>query len=267
MSIHAQRNLPWLKKKALNKVCGQCWYLLLWLWCCHSNIMSMIMKPNPTSPSSCSARVEQTMKRTRNDWWAERGVCEETDWVLFLSPCVVDPSLTQDPERNTHTSQELIPELQVAGVPQIHPDHKTKHRPQLKHGKSFRGRSVQHWHWCHGLTSVPAYQRLLLQHQTAALCSLMAVSPRNADRHHVEVSFLRVSWIIYILKNELLEANTEHWDKSWNNLLISASQLWGFRLSCIMADFIAWGSFTVGHLSLWEVIAKTTYWETNGQIK
>lgn len=43
---------------------------------------------------------------------------------MFLSPCVVDPSLTQDPEGNTHTSQELVPELQVAGVPQIHPEHK-----------------------------------------------------------------------------------------------------------------------------------------------
>lgn len=33
----------------------------------------------------------------------------------------MDPSLTQDPERDAYPSQELVAELQVAGVPQIHP--------------------------------------------------------------------------------------------------------------------------------------------------
>lgn len=56
---------------------------------------------------------------------------------MFLSPCVVDPSLTQDPERNSHTPQELIPKLQVAGIPQIHPEHRahgqTTEKPQHRY--------------------------------------------------------------------------------------------------------------------------------------
>lgn len=47
----------------------------------------------------------------------------------------MDPILTQDPERNAHTSQELIPKLQVAGVPQIHPEQKA---PGLNNGDALK---------------------------------------------------------------------------------------------------------------------------------
>lgn len=43
---------------------------------------------------------------------------------VFFSPCVVYSGLTQDPQGHTHTSQKLIPKLQIAGVPQVHPEHK-----------------------------------------------------------------------------------------------------------------------------------------------
>lgn len=33
-------------------------------------------------------------------------------------------SLAQNPQRDSHPTQELVPKLQVAGIPQIHPEHK-----------------------------------------------------------------------------------------------------------------------------------------------
>lgn len=47
-------------------------------------------------------------------------MCDMTTRLLL--PGVVNPSLTQDPERDTHPSQELVAKLQVAGVPQVHPE-------------------------------------------------------------------------------------------------------------------------------------------------
>lgn len=47
---------------------------------------------------------------------------------VFFSPCVVYSGLTQDPQGHTHTSQKLIPKLQIAGVPQVHPEHKEHHK-------------------------------------------------------------------------------------------------------------------------------------------
>lgn len=45
------------------------------------------------------------------------------------------------------------------------------------------------------LTSMWVCQHLLLQHQTAALCSLMAASPGNGGKKHIPLSKIRViSW-------------------------------------------------------------------------
>lgn len=52
----------------------------------------------------------------------KKRICEISH--LSRSPCIVDSSLTKDPERNPHASQELSAELQIAGVPQVDPEHK-----------------------------------------------------------------------------------------------------------------------------------------------
>lgn len=44
--------------------------------------------------------------------------------IKFLSPGIVHSGLTQNPQGNAHASQKLIPKLQVAGVPQFHPEDK-----------------------------------------------------------------------------------------------------------------------------------------------
>lgn len=99
----------------------------------------------------------------------------------LLLPGIVDPSLTQDPERDAHPSQELVSKLQVAGVPQIHPGKKsTGLNPAEWFKRQQRRASCRHA----ALTSTWVCPHLLPQHQTAALCSLTAASPANGGKSH-----------------------------------------------------------------------------------
>lgn len=90
----------------------------------------------------------------------------------LLLPGIVHTSLAQDPQRDAHASQEFVPELQIAGVPQIHPDHQScvKVIPGRRH--KWRHNVVQQE--SNSLTSALVCQHPPLQHQTASLCSLMA---------------------------------------------------------------------------------------------
>lgn len=135
--------------------------------------------------STCWMRDKKKKKHKRN---AKPPVAQDLNvWrdcgagTGVLLPGIVDPSLTQDPERDAHPSQELVSELQVAGVPQIHPGKKST---GLNPAEWFKGQ--QRGDSCRraALTSTWVCPHLLPQHQTAALCSLMAASPGNRDKSH-----------------------------------------------------------------------------------
>lgn len=137
-----------LKKKSINEsVNVREWLLNSQLDCADYSIIIVLVR----FPKQCSHNSWRriVLSFPNHKWDPKRLMGQEGSvwntrwcdaWVMFLSPCVVDPSLTQNPERNTHTSQELIPELQVTGVPQIHPEHK----PQVR---IFKRPHVQHWYW------------------------------------------------------------------------------------------------------------------------
>lgn len=126
----------------------------------------------------------------------------------LLLPGIVDPSLTQDPERDAHPSQELVPELQVAGVPQIHPGKQsTGLNPAEWFKRQQRRASCRHA----ALTSTWVCPHLLPQHQTAALCSLTAASPGNGDKSNYFFFFWDASRLcscfLFLLQPKHSEAN------------------------------------------------------------
>lgn len=93
----------------------------------------------------------------------------------------MDTGLTQRPQRDSHPSQELVPELQVAGVPQVHPDHKPQRTVQPEEAPYVQHRREEPKRLC-GLTSAPACRRPPLQRRTDAWCSSAVASPGNGSR-------------------------------------------------------------------------------------